>query len=244
MSPGVLAFSVAVAAAGGFVRGYSGFGSALIWVSGLSLVLPPALVIPATYLLDIVASGHLLPKVWKEIDWRSLRWLLLGTCAATPAGVYLLANASATPIRVAISLVVFTSAVLMWRGFRLRATPGPAPTVATGCLSGVLNGAVGIGGPPAILFYFSSPVAAAVSRASLIGFIAVIDIVAIAAAAGQGLVTGDVVVLAGILVLPTLAGNALGHRSFIRTEPETFRRFALIFLAVLSVGLFLRAVLG
>ena len=141
-------------------------------------------------------------------------------------------------------MVVFISAVLMWRGFRLGATPGPAPTIATGCLSGLLNGAVGIGGPPAILFYFSSPVAAAVSRASLIGFIAVIDTVAIAAAAGQGLVTGDVFVLAGILVLPTLAGNALGHRSFIRTEPETFRRFALIFLAVLSVGLFLRAVLG
>ena len=118
------------------------------------------------------------------------------------------------------------------------------PAVATGCLCGVLNGAVGIGGPPAILFYFSSPVAATVSRASLIAFIAVIDMVAIAAAAGQGLVTREVFVLSAILVLPTLAGIALGNRRFLRTEPETFRRFALIFLAVLSVGVFLRAVAG
>ncbi len=244
MSPATLIFSVAVVAIGGFVRGYSGFGSALIWVSGLSLVLPPALVIPTTYLLDIAASVHLVPAVWKQIDWRSLRWLLLGTCAATPAGIYLLANAPVTPIRVAISVVVFTAAALMWRGFRLKATPGSVPAVATGCLCGVLNGAVGIGGPPAILFYFSSPVAAAVSRASLIAFIAVIDIVAFAAAAGQGLVTRDVFVLSALLVLPTLAGIALGNRRFLRTAPETFRRFALIFLGVLSVGVFLRAVAG
>ena len=45
-------------------------------------------------------------------------------------------------------------------------------------------------------------------------------------------------------MLPMLAGIAAGNRRFLRTEPETFRRFVLIFLALLSVGVFLRAVLG
>ena len=124
------------------------------------------------------------------------------------------------------------------------ACSGPAPAAATGCVSGLLNGAVGIGGPPAILFYFSSPAAAAVTRASLIAFLLVIDAFAAAAATIEGLVTRDVLVLAGVLLLPMLAAIAAGNRRFIRTEPETFRRFALIFLAVLSVGVFLRAVLG
>ena len=85
-------FAVAVVFCGAFVRGYTGFGSSLLWVSSLSLVFPPILVVPAVYLLEIAASAHLMPKVWKEIDWRSLRWLLLGTFAATPLGLYFLAS--------------------------------------------------------------------------------------------------------------------------------------------------------
>ena len=39
--------------------------------------------------------------------------------------------------------------------------PGPAATAAVGGVSGVLNGAFAMGGPPAILLYFSSPAAVA-----------------------------------------------------------------------------------
>ena len=56
---------------GAFVRGYSGFGSSLLWVSGLSLVLRPVEVVPTIFLLEIAASIDLLPKVWREIDWRT-----------------------------------------------------------------------------------------------------------------------------------------------------------------------------
>ena len=48
--------------------------------------------------------------------------------------------------------------------------PGRAATVATGALSGLLNGAFGIGGPPVILFFFASPAWVAVGRASVIAY--------------------------------------------------------------------------
>ena len=237
-------FAVAAVFCGAFVRGYTGFGSSLLWVSSLSLVFPPILVVPAVYLLEIAASAHLMPKVWKEIDWRSLRWLLLGTFAATPLGLYFLASLPADPIRVAIALVVLAATALMWRGFALASVPGPGPTVATGLLCGLLNGGTGIGGPPAILFYFSSPAAVAVSRASLIAFFFAIDAFATSVAATQGLVTRDVLILAALLVLPMLLGIHLGHRRFLGAEPERFRRFVLLLLAFLSLAVLLRAVLG
>ena len=56
-------FAVAAVFCGAVVRGYTGFGSSLLWVSSLSLVFPPILVVPAVYLLEIAASAHLMPKV-------------------------------------------------------------------------------------------------------------------------------------------------------------------------------------
>ena len=132
----------------------------------------------------------------------------------------------------------------MWRGFALASVPGPEPTVATGLLCGLLNGGTGIGGPPAILFYFSSPAAVTVSRASLIAFFFAIDAFATSVAATQGLVTRDVLLLAALLVLPMLLGIHLGNRRFLGAETDRFRRFVLMLLAFLSLGVLLRAVLG
>ncbi len=236
-------FALAAVFGGAFVRGYSGFGSALIWVSSLSLILPPTDVVPVVFALDLAASLQLLPKVWRDIDWRSLRWLLLGTAAAMPLGIYVLASLPPAPIRMAIAAVVLTVTALLWRGFALRRTPGPGATVLTGTLCGLLGGSVGIGGPPAILLYFSSPAAVAVSRASLIVFLSGTDLFGLAAAAHQGLITQEVALRAALLVPVVLVGVALGNRRFIQTQPETFRRFVLFLLAALSIGLFVRTVL-
>ncbi len=243
MHPVELIFATIAVFGGAYVRGYSGFGSSLLWISSLSLVLPPVEVIPVVFLLEVAASVRLLPRVWKEVDWRSLRWLGFGTLIATPPGIYLLATVPDAPIRVAISIVVLTATALLWRGFRLKRTPGPSAIVATGLLCGLLNGSTGIAGPPAILFYFSSPAAVAVSRASLIAFFLGTDSYGSVVAASQGLLTAEVLVRTALFLPVVLVGIAVGNRRFIRTAPETFRRFVLVLLAVLSIGVFLRAVL-
>ena len=241
-----LAVSVAVAAVsiGAYVRGYSGFGSSLIWVSGMSLVYPPIQVIPAVYMLELVASVGLLPGAWRHADWRSLRWILLGVCVGLPIGLYLLTALPPAPVRVAIAVVVLGATYLLSRGFTLKAIPGPAPASSTGVVAGLLNGWTGIGGPPIILFYFSSPAPVAVSRASLIAFLFVLDILALGLAGARDLVTLEVLKLAAILSVPVLIGIWIGNRRFVRTPPATFRRFVVILLALLSLAVLARALLA
>jgi uncharacterized protein len=122
------------------VRGYTGFGFSMIAVTTLSMLRFPAEVVPMVLLLVIVASLHLLPSVWHAVEWRSLGWLLLGTMVATPAGVAVLTIVPANAMRVLVCVAVASAVVFLWRGFELRRTPGPAPTVATGVLVGILNG--------------------------------------------------------------------------------------------------------
>ena len=229
---------------GAYARGYAGFGSGMIWAGGLSLVLPPVVVVPSIFLLDLIASVHLVPRVWKDIDWRSLRWLLLGAFVATAPGLTLLAKLPGDVIRVAIAVVILVVTLLLWRGFSLKAMPGPGTAVATGLLCGFLGGGTGMSGPPAILLYFSAPATVGVSRASIIGFLFGIDVIAGGLAAVHGLYTREVAVWSLALALPMLLGIVLGNRQFLRTDPARFRRFVLVLLAVLSLAVLLRALLG
>lgn len=239
-----LAVAIFVVFCAAIVRGYSGFGFSMFAVTGLSLLRPPAEVVPMVLTLEIAASAHLLPAVWSDVDWRSLRWLLAGMLVSTPLGVWVLASTPASSTRVLVSVLVLIASAGLWRGFALRRVPGPGATFATGAVSGLLNGTAAIAGPPAILFYFSSPAAAAVSRASLITYFLGTDVVAASFSAAYGLLTPAALLRALVLLVPLGCGVAIGNRRFIASDPGVFRRVVLALLMVLAITGLVRAAFG
>ncbi len=243
LTPVGLGFCVVAVLIGAFVKGYTGFGASMLWATSLSLVLPPLQIVPMVLMFEVATSIHLLPQVWKEVEWRSLWLLLLGTWAATPVGIYALASIPADPIRIALSVVVFIAAILIWRGFTLKEVPGRSATLGVGLMAGLLNGSMAIVGPPVILFYFSSPVGITVGRASIITYFLGTDSVGTAMFASQGLIGSEVLWRTVIFLPVLLMGVNLGSRQFLGTTPEAFRKVALILLIALSVALFARAVI-
>lgn len=227
-----------------FVRGYSGFGFSLLAITALSLRLAPAEIVPSIFLMEIAASLHLLPSIWREVHWRAIGVLLIGYTVAVPFGVWLLASMPQAPMKVALGLAVLASTLLLMRGFALKRMPGTAATLATGGASGLLNGAFGIGGPPVILFFFSSPAGDAIGRASVIAFFLATDAIGLVFLAREGLVTEDSLVRA-LLFLPALvAGIWLGAHSFKRSDQGSFRRWVLRLLAVLAALTLVQGVAG
>ena len=217
------------------VRGYAGFGFSLLAIISLSLLMPPDAFIPSIFLLEIAASVHMLPPIWRSIHWRSLLPLVVGCVVGTPLGVWLLANVPAPPMQIALAIFVLAVTVLLWKDFSLRTMPHPAAATAIGAVSGLLNGAFGIGGPPVILFYFASPAGIVAGRASLIAYFMLIDIIGTVFMLREGLVTRTHLVQA-LLFLPALvAGVWLGARAFANADPVKFRARVLILLAVLAL---------
>ena len=106
------------------MRGLSGFGSAMIGIGALTLVLPPAQVIPAFFGLELLTTVNLLPSVWRQIDWRSLRWVIAGCAVTTPVGLTALAHLDPNPMRLIVSACLATIALLMLSG--LASTPHAA----------------------------------------------------------------------------------------------------------------------
>lgn len=225
------------------VRGFSGFGFSLLAITSLSLLYPLSLVIPAVFMMEIAASIHMLPGVWREVHWRSLMPLIIGTVLGLPLGAYALINVPAAPMKVALAMFVLAATALLWRGLALRTMPNQTASLAIGGAAGVANGAFGIGGPPVILFYFASPAGNAVGRASLIAYFLFTDAVGLGVMGAQGIVGWSNVLLAAILLPPLVAGVWLGGRGFKSADPQTFRKFVLALLALLAVATGLKALL-
>jgi uncharacterized membrane protein YfcA len=235
---GILAYSVVVVFVAAVVRGYSGFGASAIMVTGLGLVIPPAEVVPIALLLEIAASLGLLRQVWGSVAWPTVGWLSAGAVFGMPIGMAFLARLPADPMRVVISVLVLGASLALWFGYRLHSAPRRGHILGTGIASGLANGIAAVGGLPVVLFLLSTATGATVSRATLVIYLMLGDIYGTGVAVTHGLVTGDVGVRTAWFCIPLLAGVALGNRQFLKTTPDSFRRFTLLLLVALaSLGL-------
>lgn len=239
----ILVYSVFIVLLAGFIRGYSGFGASMIIVIGLSLVHPIADIVPALLIMEVLASGYLLPRIYKDIDWKSLIFLIAGISIGTPFGVHLLSTLPDHIMRLAVSIIVIILIPLLWSGFSLKSMPGKPVTILTGIISGIFNGSAAIGGPPVVMFYFSSPRSAHISRASLIAFFLVTDVIASGVCAANGLITEKTFFLLALFSIPLFIGLSLGSRSYFGTDPEVFRKRVLILLLLMAMSTMARSIL-
>ena len=230
-----LAAAIAIVFLAAIVRGYSGFGFSLLAITALSLIYSPAEIIPSIFLLEIAASIHLLPDLWRDIHWRSLIPLVIGTGIGTPIGLMFLISVSAAPMQIALGLFVLAATCLLWIGFALKSMPGNIASTTAGLAAGVANGAFGIGGPPVILFYFASPAGNIVGRATLVAYFLLTDAIGLVFLAHENLVTTDALLRMLIFLPALLAGVWLGARSFRNADPLVFRKWVLAILAALAI---------
>lgn len=218
-----------------FIRGYSGFGFSLLAITSMSLVLAPALILPSIFMMEIAASVTLLPSIWKEVNWSSLRYLWIGCLIGTPLGVHFLTEMPVAPMKIALGIVVLCAVFTLYSGYARKSVPNTAETALTGGVLGLLNGAFGVV-TPVVVFFFNSPAGAAVSRASLIAFFIGSDTIGLAFLAQKGLVTLDGFYRFMSFVPALVCGQWFGSRSFRLANPHDFRRIVLLFLAALAIA--------
>ena len=226
------------------VRGYSGFGFSALTIASLSIVIPPAQIVPVILLVEIAAGVGMLPAVWQHIDWRQLRLIGAGAIIATPLGLALLAGLSGQTMRLLISLLILVAALLIWIGCQIRSGHHTKTIVSAGMVSGVMNGAAGVGGLPLVVFFLSKEESAATARGTLITFLIALDIYTCLLATAKGMIDSNVLQLAALFLIPVGIGTFLGNRHFLRSPPESFRRIALVMLVLISGGGLVRSLVS
>ncbi len=239
-----LLFCMAAVFAASVIRGFSGFGLSALVVSSLSLVLPPAEIVPMTLLLEAVASLRMLPAVRHDLDWRIMGGLLVGAVPAVPAGAWLLASLPDAAMRGVISLLVLGASLMVWRGMVFSRAPGMGAHGATGVVSGGMFGAAAIGGLPVVVYMLAASVSAATTRAVLTLYLMLMGLYGAAVTGAFGLLTAESVWRVMLFLPPLFVGVAIGGRKFASAHPDSYRRFTLTLLVLLALAGLARAVYG
>ena len=242
-------FLAAVTVIGGVMRGYSGFGSAMVISPLWALAIDPIAAVPALIIMELLVSAQLLPRAVRSTDWRLIGLLTVAAAVTIPVGTYLLTTLDPVIVRRVIGLVVFVWALVMLRGMRYAGQLRTSATLGIGATSGVLMGATSLGGPPVLMYLLSTPARAESNRANIITFFGLVSVFMIAVYAAEGLYNETTLWRAGLLTPVFLISAWVGATMFDRSSEATFRRIALLFL--LAVGVMtlagwdiVRAVLG
>ena len=218
----------------GFVRGYTGFGFSALVVATHALMLPPAEVVPLAFLLEIAASVHMLPLVWREVAWRRVALLVAGSLLGMPVGLWLIAQLPVLEVRLAVYTLVLGFTLLSLKGVSLQNEGGSKLTFGTGVVSGLANGLAAIGGVPVVLLLLATPISVAVVRATVVAYLFTGNLYAIAWSGSLDLLRPEVLWRVLAFLPPLALGVWLGHRRFVTTPPTSFRQFTLWLLLGLS----------
>ena len=206
--------AVVVAALAGLVRGFSGFGSALIYIPLMSAIYEPRIAAATLLLIDFVASTPFSLREFSRCNWREVAPVALVAAVMTPIGALALVFADPVVLRWIISGLVLMLLAVLASGWRYHGRPTLPVMAAVGAASGLGSGAVQIAGPPVIVFWLGGRADAITVRANLMVFFVLLSAAACVAYLAQGLIAADIVVLSLCLGAPYLAAFWAGVRFF------------------------------
>jgi len=216
----------------GIVRGFAGFGTAMIYIPLAAQVLPPVAAIVTMLVMDIFGPLPTVPKALRDCYPRDLVKLSLGAVLFMPLGIFLLTAMPPETFRYAASIVALVLLITLISGWRYRRVVGAKTLFATGGVAGIFGGAVGLAGPPAILLYMARPIPVAAIRANTMLFLLFTDFLLLALFGFQGLLN-TTPVLIGLIVAPFyLASVWIGALIFDPARSSVYRWVAYTIIAV------------
>jgi uncharacterized membrane protein YfcA len=218
--------ALAIATLAGFLRGFSGFGSALVYIPLISAVYEPRIAAATLLLIDYVCSAPFTVPELRRCHWPEVLPIGIAAVIAVPFGAMALIFVDPIILRWFIAALVLTLLIPLAAGWRYRGTPTLPLTIALGLFAGFGAGAVQIAGPAVILFWLSGGHQAAMVRANLMVFFLFTGTVAFIAYFVGGLVDPMVIALSLLLGVPFFVAMWIGAHGFRRATEEGYRRMA------------------
>ncbi|MBH0239383.1 sulfite exporter TauE/SafE family protein [Methylobrevis albus] len=234
--PAVLV-ALGAALVGGMVRGFAGFGGALVFIPIAAAAVGPAVAAPALLLFDGIGTLPLLRRAWPAADRRVVLPMAAGALLFVPVGAFVLLTLDAVPLRWLISGLIAAAALMIGAGLRWPGPPKLGASLGVGAVAGFCGGLAQISGPPVVLYLLGGGGSAAATRASVFAFFGINTITSFVTYAVSGLLTREVLLLA-LLYGPVYAiGLFFGSRLFPIAPERFYRRLALgLILAAAVLG--------
>jgi len=150
-----------------FIRGIAGFGSGLIAIPLLSLMMPLTVIVPMMVLLDYIVSLNQGVKNREQILWKEILPLIPFSMAGVVVALLFLSMSDALLLGKALGIFIIVFALYTLSGF----TPGTVVSRHWGGLAGLSGGMIGTlfgtGGPLYVTYFKARGLDKAVFRTTL-----------------------------------------------------------------------------
>jgi len=231
-----LGLLIIVAFVAGVVRGFSGFGTAMIYLPVAGGILSPLEALTTLVCMDLVGPVPNLRRAIRDGTPDDILRLSIGLVIALPLGVWALSLVAPQVFRYGVSIITFVLLVLLISGFRYRRSLTPAMVTATGGLGGFLAGSVGLPGPPVIMVYMGAALPVSAIRANITLFLFMGDIAMLVVLWVFGHLVPSAIGLGLVLMIPNLLGNIAGARLFRPRAERNYRVIAYSIIAFSAVS--------
>ncbi len=219
----------------GLVRGFAGFGSAMIIMPVASSVLTPVEAVVFLITAELIGPVPNALAAWREGTPRDVGRLALGAVLALPFGVWALSSMDATMFGWAVSIAVIILLILTVSGWHLKGELTKPLTVTAGAIGGFMTGFAGIPGPPVIMLYMASRLPVSVIRANFLLYLVVLDLMLFPLLWVLGLMNWPIAFLGLLVGIPNLVANMLGARLFDPSAERVFRIVAYLVIAASAI---------
>lgn len=225
-----------VSFAGLFVRGLTGFGSALIMTPLLLLFFDIKTVVVVTAILEIVAGIAVTLQARKHVDKKLLFIVLPISVLGIVFGAYILVSFDSSILKKVFGgftiLFALRILILLWRGPTGKNVWPSGYGYIAGVLGGVLGGLFGTAGPPIAIYLENQLKSKDILRATMLMYFLVIDMIRLIPYTYSSLMTISVLKICIVTLPASVAGAFVGKRVHLSINEKGFR----IAVSVLLIG--------
>ena len=227
---------VVVVVFSGLLRGCIGFGSGLLMVPILSYFYSPIFAMVFNIVIEIPATIYLTFVGAKKCNFKEISPMMFTMMLTIPFGTVFLVSIDEQVIKILMSILLIFFVILIAIGWRIKATITRYVLVLGGIISGLMQGATGMGGPPYVTVLLSKNDSDEVARANILVITSGLVISAIISLYYFGLFTKNIF-LTGIVTAPIYVFSTyLGSKFFNHSGNKYFRNSSLIALGIVGIA--------
>mgnify|MGYP001401637192 CR=1 FL=1 len=225
---------------GGILQGCLGFGFGLITVPPLLMVLTAAEVIPMQISLSLLLC---LPLAWQarhHFEIALVVPLVGGAFLGIPIGMYVLHMVDGSYLKLAVGLILVVMTAVMLSGWSRPVKKQTAALLPIGFLSGIMQTAISMSGPPIILFLTNQAMEKERFRANMLIYFAFVSSASTIGFVIQGAYTRPILERMLMFTASLLIGGYIGSKIASRIPQEGFRTMTLIIAGIMGIILSVR----
>lgn len=222
------------------IQASAGFGFSLVSYPFLALLFSAKDCTILITLLSLPANLSIVIRQYKQLLLKPMALLFCAGCLAVPLGVTLVRSADGRIIKLAFAFMILAFALVQLCGLSFRISDKRLSYATAGLLSGFMQGAAAMAGPPVVLFLNGEGMEKNRMRGNLAFYGILISTLTILFYLSQGMIDLDLSDYALPMAVALASGTVAGHL-LIRLIPEkVFHRGVLLLIMAAALNQILR----